>query len=93
MAKKLVIVESPAKSVTIGKYLGDDYIVKSSIGHIRDLAVAGPGGLGVDVEQNFKPTYEVLNDKKKVVHELNQALKSVDYVYLATDHDREGEAI
>lgn len=93
MAKKLVIVESPAKSVTIGKYLGSDYIVKSSIGHIRDLAVVGPGGLGVDVENDFKPTYEVLNDKKKVVHELNQALKSVDHVYLATDHDREGEAI
>ena len=93
MTKKLVIVESPAKSNTIGKYLGKEYIVKSSVGHIRDLAVVGPYGLGVDVENNFKPTYEVLKEKKKVVHELNQALKNVDEIYLATDHDREGEAI
>jgi len=93
MSKKLVIVESPAKSNTIGKYLGDDYIVKSSIGHIRDLAVMGPGGLGVDVENEFKPTYEVLPDKKKVVHSLNKSLTECDEVYLATDHDREGEAI
>ncbi len=93
MTKKLVIVESPAKSNTIGNYLGDEYIVKSSVGHIRDLSVVGPYGLGVDVENEFKPTYEVLKEKKKVVHELNQALKKVDEVYLATDHDREGEAI
>ena len=93
MTKKLVIVESPAKSNTIGTYLGEDYIVKSSVGHIRDLSVVGPGGLGVDVTNEFKPTYEVLTEKKKVVHELNQALKKVDEVYLATDHDREGEAI
>ncbi len=93
MAKKLVIVESPAKSKTIGQYLGEDYIVQSSVGHVRDLAVVGPGGLGVDVENGFKPTYQVLSDKKKVIHTLNKSLKDVDEVYLATDPDREGEAI
>jgi DNA topoisomerase-1 len=93
MSKKLVIVESPAKSKTIGQYLGDEYIVESSVGHIRDLAVVGPGGLGVDVENDFKPTYEVLEDKKKVIHKLNKSLKEVDEIYLATDPDREGEAI
>jgi DNA topoisomerase-1 len=93
MSKKLVIVESPAKSKTIGQYLGDDYIVESSVGHIRDLAVVGPGGLGVDIENDFKPTYEVLDEKKKVIHKLNKALKEADEIYLATDPDREGEAI
>ncbi len=93
MSKKLVIVESPAKSNTIGRYLGEDYIVKSSVGHIRDLAVVGPGGLGVDVENEFKPTYEVLPDKKKIILGLNRSLKECDEVYLATDFDREGEAI
>jgi len=93
MLKKLVIVESPAKSKTIGQYLGDDYIVESSVGHVRDLAVVGPGGLGVDVENDFKPTYEVLDQKKKVIHKLNKALKEANEVYLATDPDREGEAI
>ncbi len=93
MANKLVIVESPAKSKTIGQYLGDDYIVKSSIGHIRDLAVTGKGGLGIDVENDFKPTYSILPEKKKVIKDLNKAVKDVDSVYLATDPDREGEAI
>jgi len=93
MSKKLVIVESPAKSKTIGQYLGEDYIVESSIGHIRDLAIVGPGGLGVDIEHDFKPTYEVLPDKKKVIHQLNKSLKESEEVYLATDPDREGEAI
>lgn len=93
MSKKLVIVESPAKSKTINQYLGDDYIVESSVGHIRDLAVVGPGGLGVDVENDFKPTYVVLKDKKKVIGQLNKSLTKVDEVYLATDPDREGEAI
>jgi len=93
MPKKLVIVESPAKSKTIGQYLGGDYIVESSVGHIRDLAVVGPGGLGVDIENEFKPTYEVLPEKKKVIHKLNKSLKEADEVYLATDPDREGEAI
>lgn len=93
MSKKLVIVESPAKSKTIGQYLGEDYIVESSIGHIRDLAIVGPGGLGVDIEHDFKPTYEVLPDKKKVIHQLNKSLKESEELYLATDPDREGEAI
>ncbi len=93
MSKKLVIVESPAKSKTINQYLGDNYIVESSVGHIRDLAVVGPGGLGVDVENEFKPTYEVLKDKKQVIKKLNKSLAKVDEVYLATDPDREGEAI
>ncbi len=93
MSKKLVIVESPAKSKTIAQYLGEDYQVQSSIGHIRDLAIAGPGGLGVDVENDFKPKYVVLPDKKKVIHNLNKALKESDELYLATDPDREGEAI
>ncbi len=93
MSKKLVIVESPAKSKTIGQYLGKDYTVMSSVGHVRDLAVVGAGGLGVDVENNFKPTYEVLPEKKQVIHKLNQALKNAEELYLATDPDREGEAI
>jgi DNA topoisomerase-1 len=93
MAKKLVIVESPAKSKTISQYLGNDYEVKSSVGHIRDLAIKGKGGLGIDVDHDFKPTYEILRGKKKVVNELNKALKDADELYLATDPDREGEAI
>lgn len=93
MAKKVVIVESPSKSKTISQYLGNDYIVKSSIGHIRDLTTTGKGGLGIDVENGFKPNYMVLPSKKKVVTELNKAIKDADEVYLATDPDREGEAI
>lgn len=93
MAKKLVIVESPAKSNTIAQYLGKDYQVESSVGHIRDLAIAGPDGLGVDVKNDFKPTYQVLTNKKKVIQNLNKALKEADELYLATDPDREGEAI
>ncbi|MBN2877828.1 MAG: type I DNA topoisomerase, partial [Bacilli bacterium] len=93
MSKKLVIVESPAKSKTIAQYLGGDYTVESSVGHIRDLAIVGMGGLGVDVENDFKPTYEVLPEKKKVIHQLNKSLKDADELYLATDPDREGEAI
>ena len=93
MAKKLVIVESPAKSKTIGQYLGSDYSVKSSVGHIRDLATTGKGGLGIDVENNFEPDYKIIDGKKKIVNELNKALKDAKEVYLATDPDREGEAI
>ena len=93
MTKKLVIVESPAKSKTISQYLGDEYEVKSSVGHIRDLATKGKGGLGIDVEHDFSPTYEILRGKKKVVNELNKALKDASELYLATDPDREGEAI
>ncbi|MBU0996887.1 MAG: type I DNA topoisomerase [Firmicutes bacterium] len=93
MSKKLVIVESPSKSKTIEQYLGKEYKVLSSKGHIRDLAISGPGGLGIDVTNHFKPTYEVLPEKKALIKELNQALKTSTEVFLATDPDREGEAI
>ena len=90
MAKNLVIVESPAKAKTIEKYLGKDYTVRSSVGHIRDLVKKG---LGVDTENNFEPTYEISPDKKAVVKELKDLAKKADIVWLATDEDREGEAI
>ena len=90
---KLVIVESPSKSKTIEKYLGSDYKVVSSLGHIRDLATSGKFGLGIDIEDNFKPNYEIIKGKKKLVTELKKYVKDADYVYLATDPDREGEAI
>ena len=90
---KLVIVESPAKSKTIEKYLGKDYKVVSSVGHIRDLATTGPYGLGVDIEHDFKPNYVPMSGKKKVITELKKLIKEADMVYLATDPDREGEAI
>lgn len=93
MAKKLVIVESPAKSKTIEKYLGSDYIVTSSKGHIRDLVTRGYGGFGVDIENNFKPMYKILKDKAQIVRDLKKMVKTADKVYLATDPDREGEAI
>ena len=95
MAKNLVIVESPAKAKTINKYLGKDYLVKASIGHIKDLPAKG---LGVDVEHNFEPTYELIPDSKKrnnkkIVAELKKAAKEAEAIYLAADPDREGEAI
>jgi DNA topoisomerase-1 len=95
MAKNLVIVESPAKAKTINKYLGKDYLVKASIGHIKDLPSKG---LGVDVDDDFRPTYEVIPDSrkrnnKKIVAELKKAAKEADAIYLAADPDREGEAI
>ena len=93
MAKNLVIVESPAKSKTIEKYLGSDYIVTSSKGHIRDLVTRGYGGFGVDIENNFQPMYKILKDKAPIVRELKKLVKTSDKVYLATDPDREGEAI
>lgn len=93
MSKNLVIVESPSKAKTIEKYLGKDYRVVSSKGHIRDLATSGKHGLGVDVENDFKPNYIVLKTKKKLVDDLKKEVKKADYVYLATDPDREGEAI
>ena len=93
MGKNLIIVESPAKSKTIEKYLGDNYIVASSKGHIRDLTTRGYGGFGVDIEDNYKPMYKNLRDKAEVVRELKKIVKTVDKVYLATDPDREGEAI
>ena len=91
--KNLVIVESPSKSKTIEKYLGKDFKVTSSKGHICDLATKGKEGLGVDIEDDFKPTYVVSPDKKSVVSELKKLVKNSDFVYLATDPDREGEAI
>jgi len=93
MSKKLVIVESPAKARTIENYLGKEYVVLSSVGHIRDLATTGPGGLGVDVENQFAANYKNATGKSKVIKELKHAAKNADFVYLATDPDREGEAI
>ena len=89
-AKTLVIVESPAKSKTIKKILGDDYLIEASYGHIRDLP---PKGLGFDVDNNFKPTFSIIPEKQKVVDTLNKLAKSAEKVYLASDPDREGEAI
>lgn len=90
MAKNLVIVESPAKAKTIEGYLGKDYVVKSSFGHVRDLV---KNGKAIDVENNFEPKYEVSTDKKNVVSELKKLVKEAQTVWLATDEDREGEAI
>ena len=90
---KLVIVESPTKCQTIKRYLGDDYEVMASLGHIRDLATSGKGGLGVDVDHDFTPNYIISKDKQAVVRSLNEAKKRSEEVILATDPDREGEAI
>lgn len=90
MSKNLVIVESPAKAKTIEGFLGNDYIVKSSFGHVRDLVKKG---LGVDVNNKFLPNYEVSEDKIKVVNELKKIATKAETVWLATDEDREGEAI
>ena len=88
--KSLVIVESPAKAKTIGKYLGPEFIVKASVGHIRDLPKQG---LNVDTENNFAPTYAITPGREKVVSDLKAAVRKSGDVYLATDLDREGEAI
>ncbi len=90
MAKNLVIVESPAKAKTIGKYLGKQFVVKASLGHVKDLPKKD---LAVDVDNDFRPHYEIIEGKKKLMSELKQAAKGVDAVYLAADPDREGEAI
>ena len=90
MSKNLVIVESPAKAKTIENFLGKEFVVKSSIGHIRDMPKKD---MGINLENDFEPTYVVSQDKKKVVADLRKTLKTVDKVYLATDEDREGEAI
>lgn len=90
MSKNLVIVESPAKAKTIAKYLGKDFVVKSSFGHVRDLPKKG---MSVDIEHNFKPIYEISPDKTKTVKELKAAAKTAQTVWLASDEDREGEAI
>jgi DNA topoisomerase-1 len=103
MSKKLVIVESPAKAKTIAGYLGPDYVVESSIGHIRDLPERASeipkdkrdryGVMGVAIDEGFEPYYVVDPDKKRVVADLKRKLKDADELLLATDEDREGEAI
>ncbi len=90
---KLLIVESPSKSKTIEHYLGSDYKVASSLGHIRDLKIKGKGGFGVDVNNNFKPEYSILSEKQETVNELKRLAEEAEHIYLATDPDREGEAI
>ena len=90
---KLVVVESPSKTKTISKFLGKDYNVVSSKGHVRDLATSGKYGLGVDVENDFAPSYIPIKGKKVVINALKKDAKVADKVYLATDPDREGEAI
>jgi len=90
MAKNLLIVESPAKAKTIEKILGPDFVVKSSFGHIRDLE---KGNKGIDIQNNFEPYYVVSPEKTKVVRELKEQVKKSTEVWLATDEDREGEAI
>src|SRR6266571_3661033 len=90
MAKALVIVESPAKAKTINKYLGKQYLVMASLGHIKDLP---KNDLSVDVENGFEPHYEVIEGKKKLIAELKQTAATVQEIYLAADPDREGGAI
>src|SRR5688572_6783750 len=90
MARPLVIVESPAKAKTIAKFLGDGFDVRASVGHVADLPSKG---LAVDVDNGFKPTYELTERGKQVVKDLKVALKDASELYLATDEDREGEAI
>ena len=86
----LLIVESPAKAKTLVKYLGNDYTVKASMGHLRDLPKKK---IGVDIENDFEPIYQEIDGKDKIINELKDAAKKADFVYLATDPDREGEAI
>src|SRR5215470_2114454 len=88
--KSLVIVESPAKANTINKYLGSEYVVKASLGHVKDLPKSK---LGVDLENNFEPVYEMIKGKEKVIKEIRAAAKSAQRIFLAADPDREGEAI
>src|ERR1700674_4248021 len=90
MAKSLVIVESPAKAKTIGKYLGKQFVVKASLGHVKDLPKKD---LSVDADKGSEPHYEIIEGKKKLMAELKRAAKGMDSIYLAADPDREGEAI
>src|SRR5438477_1599638 len=90
MAKALVVVESPSKAKTINKYLGADFKVLASVGHVKDLPKKG---IGIDFDNNFEPTYEVIPGKEKVIRELKAAAKDATTIYIATDPDREGEAI
>ena len=96
--KQLVIVESPAKARTINNYLGPDFVVMASVGHVRDLPAKNPKGVkdpvpGVDLDHNFKPTYQIIKVKAKNVAQLKQAAQNASGIWLATDLDREGEAI
>src|SRR5713226_3853943 len=88
--KTLVIVESPTKARTISRFLGKDYDIKFSMGHVIDLPKSK---LGIDIEHDFAPQYEIIEDKKKLINELKAAAKTADAIFLATDPDREGEAI
>ena len=90
MSKNLVIVESPAKAKTIENYLGKEFTVKSSYGHVRDLPKKNDA---IDIENDFQPTYEISSDKKQVISELKKLVKEAEVIWLATDDDREGEAI
>ena len=90
MAKNLVIVESPAKAKTISRFLGKEYKVMASMGHVRDLPKSK---MGIDIEKDFKPSYLISTDKRKVIKELKEAMKKAEALWLATDEDREGEAI
>ena len=90
MQKNLVIVESPAKAKTIGKFLGKNYKVKASVGHVRDLPKSS---LGIDIDNNYKPKYITIRGKGPVIKELKSEAKKADKILLATDPDREGEAI
>src|SRR5882724_6477000 len=88
--KSLVIVESPTKAKTISKFLGPDYVIKFSMGHVMDLPKSK---MGIDIEHDFKPQYEIVVDKKPLIAELEKLAKDADQILLATDPDREGEAI
>src|SRR3990172_10739676 len=90
MSKSLVVVESPAKAKTINKYLGSDFVVKACLGHIKDLPKSK---LGVDEEKNFEPHYVIIRGKNEIVKDLKKASEKAKQIYLATDPDREGEAI
>ncbi|MFA7589586.1 MAG: toprim domain-containing protein, partial [Acholeplasmataceae bacterium] len=92
MAKRVIIVESPAKAKTISSYVGNDMLVMSSVGHVRDLATTGKDGLGIDVNNDFNPQYIIIKGKEKIVKDLIKKTKDKQ-VLLATDPDREGEAI
>ena len=90
MPQSLIIVESPTKVKTIKKYLGPGFDVRASMGHVKDLPKSK---LGIDMQNNFEPTYQVIETKKKIIAELKKAAKKADHIYLAPDPDREGEAI
>ena len=93
MSKNLVIVESPAKAKTIEKYLGEDYHVLSSQGHIRDIEGAGKNNIGIDFEHDYRPNYVISPQKEHILDELRREVKKADTIWLASDEDREGEAI